>query len=268
MYPSESVFKGGRASTVSIVVVSVAAVVVVVIVAATLLALRKNKGKGGDAPKAQRSRLSADLSSEADAREALAGDAPAMVFLYAEWCGFCKKAMPLYDELAKDPEHAGVKLLKLDASKAAGLAKEKGVTGFPTFLSNWGEGKYVGYKPKEQMKAILGASKKGGVRAAHAKAEMMESDVMAALEGKEPVVVFVSSESCGFCKRLAPLWAAAAAQPRKAKMIKIDANKARNLIKQHGITGFPTMISNKAEKKYIGYRPKEKLDEMLAAIEA
>ena len=261
---SGSIIKGGRASSVSVVLIAVAVVMVAAIISGTVLTLKKKKE---DAPKAQRSRLSSDVSSEAEAREALGGDAPAMVFIYAEWCGFCKKAMPLYDELAK--EHADVKMLKLEASKAAGLAKEKGVTGFPTFLSNWGEGKYVGYKPKELMKAILGASKKGGVRAAHAKtADPMEMDVMAALEGKDPVVVFVSSPSCGFCKRLAPLWVEAAAKPRKAKMIKIDASKARNLIKKHGITGFPTMISNRAEKKYIGYRPKEKLDEMLAAIEA
>mgnify|MGYP005988821957 CR=1 FL=1 len=258
--------RGGASKTGIFIAIGTSLVVIAAIVVIVVMVKRGGKKKGDAAP--QRSRLSIELTSEKQARDALAGGQPTMVFLYADWCGFCKKAMPVYDALAKETGH--VKMMKLDAAKAKGLAKEKGVTGFPTFLTNWGEGKYVGYKPKDQMKVILDAAgNKGGARAAHGKKMMhSEAEAVEALQGASPVVVFVSSPSCGFCQKLAPLWEAAARSPaRKAKMLKVDASEARNLVKQHGITGFPTMISNRGDKKYVGYRPREKLEEMLLAIE-
>jgi thiol-disulfide isomerase/thioredoxin len=243
------------------------------------------KKKAPSAPK-PKSRMAMELMSEQEARDALGGSDPAMVFIYADWCGFCKKADPVYAELAQDPAYKHVKLLKLNSTKATALAKERGVSGFPTFLTNWGEGKYVGYKDKVGMQNILKSSKNGGgarvapsrhtnhhrMRAGHAMKRgqqvMSESEAVAALQGSEPVVVFVSSESCGFCKKLMPVWEEVAADNRfnHVKMLKIDSKNAANLIKSSGITGFPTMLSNKGEKKYVGYRPKEKFEEMMVAI--
>jgi len=263
-FGSEQSFKGGAGKVGGAIAISSVLLVIAVIVIAVVMCKKGEKKGDAASPK---SRLSIELASEKEARDALTGDKPTMVFLYAEWCGFCKKAMPVFEELAKESK---VKMLKLDAAKARGLAKEKGVTGFPTFLTNWGEGKYVGYKPKDKMKMILDAANGGGVRHAHGKKMMhSESEAMEALKGASPVVVFISSASCGFCQKLAPLWEAAAKSPaRKVKMLKVEANDARNLVQKYGITGFPTMVSNRGDKKYVGYRPKEKLEEMLLAIEA
>ncbi len=243
--------------------------------------------KKASAPK-PKSRMAMELMSEKEARDALNGSQPAMVFIYADWCGFCKKADPVYAELAQDPAYNHVKLLKLNSTKATALAKERGVSGFPTFLTNWGEGKYVGYKDKGGMQNILKSSKNGGgvrvapprhttprMRAGHAMKQrgqqvMSESEAVAALQGSDPVVVFVSSDSCGFCKKLMPVWDEVAADNRfnHVKMLRIDAKNAANLIKSSGISGFPTMLSNKGDKKYVGYRPKAKFEEMMVAIGA
>jgi len=280
--------RGGASKTTKTALIVVSSVLFLVGIALLIVMITRKTPEGEPAPvagavkrkaSAPKSRMAMELMSEQEARDALDGSDPAMVFIYADWCGFCKKADPVYAELAQDPAYKHVKLLKLNSTKATALAKERGVSGFPTFLTNWGEGKYVGYKDKVGMQNILKSSKNGGgarvarrMRAGHAMKRgqqvMNESEAMAALQGSEPVVVFVSSDSCGFCKKLMPVWDGVAADNRfnHVKMLKIDSKNAANLIKSSGITGFPTMLSNKGEKKYVGYRPKEKFEEMMVAI--
>lgn len=214
----------------------------------------------------RRVRVATELKSEEEARAALAGPAPTMVFLTASWCGFCKKAAPIYDMLAADPAYSHVRLLKLNSEKAGGLAKEKGVTGFPTFLTNWGEGKYVGFKDLPKMKSILKTAS-GGARV-HSDGGVSESDVVAALQGKQPVIVFLSADSCGFCKKMMPVWkeAAGGGKFNHIKMLHIEGKDARGLVKANGVTGFPTFLTNRGEGKYVGYRPKEQFEDLLVTI--
>lgn len=225
-----------------------------------------------------RARASIEVDSEADARAALAGDTPSIVFLYADWCGHCKRMAPIYDMLAQSPEYAGINMLKLSHTKATALAKEKGIKGFPTFLTNWGEGKYVGAMPEPKMKSVLDLAKGGRGRAARGGASRVATqqgarvasvqEAQAALTGPTPSVVFISTDSCGFCKKMQPVWEQAAQSGRfnHIKMVQIDAKDAGALTKAHGVTGFPTMLSNRGDKKYVGYRPKEKFEEMLMVI--
>ena len=215
--------------------------------------------------------MATEVNSEQEARSALAGPAPTMVFLFMEQCGFCKKAEPVYEALAADPAFAHVKLLKLNASKASGLARENGVSGFPTFLTNWGE-KHVGYKDLPKMQAIL-RSARGGARMAHGRPSRgamttSEAEVVAALQGKEPAVVFVSAASCGYCKKMEPVWeeAASGGKFNHIKMLRIEGKDARALVKENGVTGFPAFLTNRGEGKYMGFRPKEKFEEMLVKI--
>lgn len=209
-------------------------------------------------------RIATELNSEAEARAALGGPDPTMVFLSATWCGFCKKAAPIYDQLASDPAYSHVKLLKLDAGKASGLAKEKGVSGFPTFLTNWGEGKHVGFKDLPKMRAILDTAK----RRSRLNAGTSEAEVVRALQGKDPVVVFLSAEGCGYCKRMIPVWEEASGSGKfnHINMIHIEGKNARELVKANGVTGFPTFLSNRGEGKYVGFRPKEQFEQMLVTI--
>ena len=97
---------------------------------------------------------------------------------------------------------------------------------------------------------------------------MQESAAMEALQAPTPTVVFVSADWCGFCKKLIPIWDEVVASGKfsNINMMRIDAKHAPELIKKHGITGFPVLLSNRGEGKYVGYRPKDKLEEVLTTI--
>ncbi len=241
-------------------------------------------GSGAARAKSSASRMAVDLESEQHARNALAGETPAMVFIYADWCGFCKRADPIYTELAQDPAYSHIKLLKLNSTKASSLVQERGIRGFPVFLTNWGE-QIVGFKPKEDMSALLRQAPKGKLRAARTCGNMAhplgaamaqqrgalvmeEALVTQALGEETPAVVFVSADWCGFCKKLKPIWdeVASSGKFNHINMMQIDAKNAPGIIKKHGITGFPVLLSNSGSKKYVGYRPKEKLEEILVEI--
>jgi thioredoxin 1 len=261
-----SSLRGGSNGNKTLLIVSSVLFLVGIILLIVMLVKKSPSSAPAAAPPAaaQRQMRVSELGSEQEARAALAGPSPTMVFLYADWCGFCKKANPIYDALAADPAYKHVKLMKLNADKAKALAKEKGVSGFPTFLTNWGEGKHVGYKDLPKMQAIL-KSAKGGARMGHARGHT-EAEVVAALQGKEPVVVFLSADSCGFCKKMSPVWEEAVPKFKHIKMMRIDGKNARELVKANGVTGFPTFLSNRGEGKYVGYRPKDKFEEMLVKL--
>lgn len=268
---------GGDRTKTALIVVSVVLFGLGVVLLSVIM-LRKSPGTttATITSSSARSRMALELKTEREARDALGGKNPTMVFVYADWCGFCKKADPVFAELAKHPDYKHVNMLKLNSTKATSLAKEKGVTAFPTFLTNWGEGKYVGFKDMNQMKTILQSSKGGArvsskVRSSHVHRGgqvTSESDVMDALQGKEPALVFVSSENCGYCKKMVPVWEEVSRDARfkHVKMLRVDNKLAPNVIKTGGITGFPTFLSNRGAKKYVGFRPKEKFEEVMVSL--
>jgi thiol-disulfide isomerase/thioredoxin len=271
--------RGGADRTKTALVIVSSVLFAVGVVLLVVIITRKSPPGPSTTPAAApvaRSRMALELRTEQEARDALNGADPTMVFIYADWCGFCKKADPVFSEIAKDPAYRHVNMLKLNSTKASGLTKERGVSGFPTFLTNWGEGKYVGFKDAAQMKTILQSSKGGvrvspKVRANSVKrgAQMAaESEALALLQGKEPAVVFLSSDNCGYCKKMLPVWDEVSRDTRfkHVKMHRVDAKTAPNLIKSGGVTGFPTFLSNRGAKKYVGFRPKDKFEEMMVSL--
>lgn len=82
-----------------------------------------------------------------------------VVFLkiYTDWCGYCKKLKPAWDELGKEGVD-GVTIAELDADAEPALAKEYGARGYPTILlMKKGEEsvKYDGARDVESMKNYL-----------------------------------------------------------------------------------------------------------------
>lgn len=245
-------------------------------------------------------RASTEVTTEAEVVKALNGDKPAVVFLYMDGCGHCTRTKPMYDELAS--ELRGVHMLKANAAACRQLCAQQGITGFPTFLTNFGYApgeahgkwkKYVGakatkadlkkmlmgYQADKKSRIVVSPVSAGGGAAAHEEdmkrpvttpprygeaKEVSEAEAIAALRGAAPAAVFVYAEWCGFCKKFDPVYSDAAKNFPGVQLLKLDSAKAANLVKENGITGFPTVLTNFGEKKkHVGYLPAEGLAQLL-----
>jgi thioredoxin 1 len=61
------------------------------------------------------------------------GDKPALIDFYADWCGPCRQAAPVLEELAK--EYKGqIYIYKVDTEQERELAAVFGISGIPAFL--------------------------------------------------------------------------------------------------------------------------------------
>ena len=79
------------------------------------------------------------------------GDKPAMIDFYADWCGPCKTAAPILEELSV--EYSGKFVIyKVDTQVERELASVFGVSGIPAFL-------YIPMKGKPSMKSGIARSK-------------------------------------------------------------------------------------------------------------
>ena len=61
------------------------------------------------------------------------GELPALIDFYADWCGPCRKAAPVLEELAKEYE-GKIHIYKVDTQKEQELASVFGIQSIPAFL--------------------------------------------------------------------------------------------------------------------------------------
>jgi thioredoxin len=79
------------------------------------------------------------------------GSKPAIVDFYADWCGPCKIASPILDEIGS--EYAGkIFVYKINTDQERELAQVFGITGIPAFL-------YIPANGKPVMMSGIGRSK-------------------------------------------------------------------------------------------------------------
>ena len=87
-----------------------------------------------------------ELVDANQAHEALKQKQKTVLFVYAPWCGYCKKQKPVLDELAA--KHTNIKFLAINAEQAGKpITSAMRIDGFPAFLTNFGRGAQDG-KPK------------------------------------------------------------------------------------------------------------------------
>lgn len=85
------------------------------------------------------------------------GSQPVLIDFYADWCGPCRKQLPIMDEIAKD--YTGkAKIGKVNVDETASKATEFGVSSIPALLV-FKDGKMVermvGLHSKNQLSEIL-----------------------------------------------------------------------------------------------------------------
>jgi thioredoxin 1 len=79
------------------------------------------------------------------------GDKPAIIDFYADWCGPCKIAGPILEEIGT--EYAGkIQVYKINTDQERELAQVFGITGIPAFL-------YIPASGKPVMMSGIGRSK-------------------------------------------------------------------------------------------------------------
>ena len=93
-----------------------------------------------------------NINDENFEQEVLKSGEPVMVDFYAEWCGPCKMAAPVIDQLAK--EYTGkVKVVKLNVDEGRESAAKYGVMSIPTVIT---------FRNGEEVERLVGFPGKSG----------------------------------------------------------------------------------------------------------
>lgn len=99
------------------------------------------------------------------------GDKPALIDFYADWCGPCRMAAPVLEELAKEYE-GQIHIYKVDTQKERELAAVFGIQSIPAFL----------FVPKEGRPSMSS----GIAQTPEATKEMFRQMIDEILLGKKP----------------------------------------------------------------------------------
>ena len=84
--------------------------------------------------------------------EILAGEKPALLDFYADWCGPCRMVAPIIEEIAR--EHPEYVVGKINVDESPELAQKYGVFSIPTLAvvkDGRIAGRMTGAKPKEKI---------------------------------------------------------------------------------------------------------------------
>ena len=96
------------------------------------------------------------INKENFASEVLNFNKPVLLDFYADWCGPCRMVGPIVSEIAN--ERSDVKVGKINVEEQPELAAQFQVMSIPMLavIKNGKlENKIVGYRPKEQIEAML-----------------------------------------------------------------------------------------------------------------
>lgn len=97
------------------------------------------------------------LNNDVDLKEYLKKetDKPTFIFVYASWCGWCKKERPILEQIA--PKRSDVNIVAINYETAPDMVKTYNVKGYPSFITIKDDKftKEAGFMPKSDLNSFI-----------------------------------------------------------------------------------------------------------------
>jgi thioredoxin 1 len=103
-----------------------------------------------------------DVTSANFEEQVLRASQPVLVDFWAPWCGPCRAATPMLEQIAA--EHPDVRVVTVNIDEEPGLAQRYGVLSIPTIVRFDGggpSGTFAGLRPKPALERALGLCSPG-----------------------------------------------------------------------------------------------------------
>lgn len=183
------------------------------------------------------------------------------VKFFAPWCGHCKKMAPAWKSLGSMYDsNVDVTIGEVDCTVEKQTCATEGVRGYPTvllFIDGKNVGKYSDKRSELEMSQFIEShisAKSSGGMASTAEAEdvVMVNGMMILTDDTFDVgvasgwtLVKFYAPWCGHCKKMAPDYAAVAAEFSDTPGVgiaKVDCTVESEICGDQGVTGYPTLL--------------------------
>jgi protein disulfide isomerase family A protein 5 len=177
-----------------------------------------------------------------------------VVMFYAPWCGYCKLAKPIYEELANEIQKP---LYLFNCEEFKSKAQEYRVDSFPTIgivSKNAIVQTYDGPRTLEAMKEWVNSNNN--------QSRVKEGD----FKHEVHCSVMFYSPSCSHCVTAKPIYDEVSMNT-DIPCYKVNGSQHRELMSENGITGYPTFVWMKHGKKINEFNKARNKENMLEWIQ-
>jgi len=218
-----------------------------------------------------------ELNSE-NFKSTVDGSTNVLVEFFAPWCGHCKNLAPEWKIAGETFQPSDdVVIAAVDATASPDLAKEYGVSGYPTIkffakgsekAEDYGGGRTADTIVK-WVNDKIGTSRR--VKVAPSAVTTLTSDNFDELAlGSKAALVEFYAPWCGHCKSLAPKYESLAnvfAGDKDVLIAKVDATEESDLANRFGVSGYPTLKFFPAGSAVpVDYNEARELDDLVKFI--